>query len=292
MTAPYLDKLADGVFAYVQPEGGWCVSNAGIVTGGGTTILVDTAATESRARKLKDAIGPARVNILVNTHHHGDHVFGNAQFAPAATIVAHDLAREEMPTAPGLRNLWPDVDWGETPVTLPTLTFRDQVTLHAGDLRVELVHVGPAHTSNDVVAWIPEHGVLFAGDVVMSGVTPFCLMGSVAGSLRALARLNELGARTIVSGHGVVAGPETIDRTEQYLRWIDHLAADGLAAGLTPLEVARSADPRAFAELLDPERIVGNLHSAYADRTGTAVDILAGFQDMLTYHGGRPACHA
>ncbi|MGI9002129.1 MAG: MBL fold metallo-hydrolase [Pseudonocardia sp.] len=73
-------------------------------------------------------------------------------------------------------------------MVLPALTFRDAVTIHAGELCLEVFHVGPAHTTNDVVVWVPERRVLFAGDIVMSGVTPFCLMGSIQGSLRAVER--------------------------------------------------------------------------------------------------------
>ncbi|MGI9000112.1 MAG: MBL fold metallo-hydrolase [Pseudonocardia sp.] len=180
---PGLQEIADGVFAYVQPNGGWCLNNAGLVVDAGTSVLVDTVATQARAIRLREAVvgvAGAGPDILVTTHHHGDHVFGNAQFVPGATIVAHEQTRVEMIRAGlGLRELWPDVEWGDTPVVLPALTFRDAVTIHAGELCLELFHLGPAHTTNDVVVWVPERRVLFAGDIVMSGVTPFCLMGSI-----------------------------------------------------------------------------------------------------------------
>lgn len=296
-----LREVADGVYAYLQPDGGWCVNNAGVVVGGDTTVVVDTAATESRARRFRehvDRIAPRGPHLLVNTHHHGDHVFGNAQFAPPATVVAHELTRAEMLMAGmGLRGLWPDVDWGETPLVPPTVTFRDALTIHVGELRVELHHVGPAHTTNDVVVWVPERGVLFTGDVVMSRVTPFCLMGSIDGSLRAIERLRALGAHTVVAGHGAIAGPEVFDANESYLRRLRILAAEGVRVGLSPLETAREADLGEFANLLDSERLAANLHRAYAELPGAAhssarVDIVAGLQDMVAYHGGMPISHA
>lgn len=296
-----LCEVADGVFAYVQPDGGWCVSNAGLVSGGGTTMLIDTLATEARARTLRDAvakIAPAGPNLLLNTHHHGDHVFGNAVFAPpAAAIIAHEQARVEMAAAGlGLRNLWPDVEWGDTPLTLPTLTFADRLTLHAGETKVELVHVGPAHTTNDVVAWIPERGVLFAGDVLMSGVTPYLLMGSLEGSLRAVGRLRALQPTTVVCGHGPVAGPEVLDTVAGYLTFVRDLAEQGVAAGMSALEVAREADLGKFGALLDSERLVGNLHRAYAELEGlplgAPIDVLGSFKEMAEYHGSLPRCHA
>ncbi|UGQ11786.1 MBL fold metallo-hydrolase [Yinghuangia sp. ASG 101] len=300
--APHTLEVADGVFAYVQPDGGWCVNNAGIVRDGSSAALVDTAATVARARALRTAVErltAAPPEVLVNTHHHGDHFFGNQVFAPRSLVVAHELARVEMAQAGlGLTAMWPDVDWGEIDLTLPVLTFRDRITLHTGALRLELMHVGPAHTTNDVVVWVPERRVLFSGDVLLSGATPYCLMGSIEGSLRAVERLRGLGATTIVPGHGPIGGPELLDATRDYLEWVRSLARDGTAAGLTALEIARAADLGPFSELLDSERLVGNLHRACAeldardDELGRPLDVVASFREMVEFHGRLPDCHA
>ncbi|WP_405635044.1 MBL fold metallo-hydrolase [Streptomyces sp. NBC_00056] len=296
-----LHEVADGVYAFVQPQGGWCLNNAGLVAGGGQAVLIDTAATESRTRRLREEVErvvPGGPDYVVNTHFHGDHTFGNGQFTPRAAVVAHAGTRSDTREAGlGLRHLWPDVEWGETPLTLPTLTFRDELTLHAeGGLRTELLHVGPAHTANDVIAWVPERGVLFTGDVVWSGVTPYLLMGSVTGSLRALERMRALGASVVVPGHGPVGGPELLDATEAYVRRLQDLARDGLRRGAGPLQAARDADLGAFAGLLDSERLVGNLHRAYAELEGLApgarIDVAASFKEMVAFHGALPSCHA
>jgi cyclase len=294
--AAYTVEVADRVFAYVQPEGGWCVSNAGILAGRGGPVLIDTAATERRARALRataERLAGAPVRTVVNTHHHGDHTFGNAVFAPPATVVAHDQARVEMAARGlGLRSVWPEVEWGELDVVLPTLTFADRITLCVDDYPVELVHVGPAHTTNDVVAWLPAQRVLFAGDVLMSGCTPFILMGSLRGAQAAVDQLRAYGARTVVCGHGTVCGPEVLDRTEEYLRWIGDLARAGRKAALTPLEVARETPLGAFAGLLDPERLVANLHRAYAELAGAEpgahLPSAPVFAEMSAYLHGRP----
>lgn len=298
--APSLDRVADGVYAYTQPEGGWCLNNAGLIAGSGRTVLVDTAATEARARALRTAverIAPDGPDIVVNTHFHGDHTFGNGQFTPRATIVAHEGTRADSEEAGlGICELWPDVAWGETPLTLPTLTFRDALTVHAGDLTVELLHLGPAHTANDVIAWVPERSVLFAGDLVWSGVTPFVLMGSFAGTWSALDRMRELAPTTVVPGHGPVGGTELLDATESYLRWVWQLAEEGERKGLTPMETASGADPGEFAALIDSERLVANLHRAFAELRGTPpgsrIDVLASFREMAEFNGGLPVCHA
>jgi cyclase len=263
-------------------------------------VLIDTAATQARARRLRaevERVAPGGPDIVVNTHFHGDHVFGNAQFAQRATIIAHELTRSDMVEAGlGLCHLWPSVDWGEPKLVPPDVTFQDTLSLRVGDLTVVLLQVGPAHTASDVVAWVPERKVLFTGDVVWSGVTPYVLMGSVECSLLALDGLRSLGAEVVVSGHGTVAGPEVLDETEAYLRWIQRLAQEGLREGLSPLEVARSADLGLFSSLVDPERLVGNLHRAYAELEGLApgerIDVVASFREMAEFNGGLPHCAA
>lgn len=289
-------EVADGVHAYVQHVGGWCLNNAGILTDAGQSALVDTAATERRARRLRRAAlarAPRPPRAVINTHFHGDHTYGNFVF-PEALTIAHERTRT-MIRAAGLHmtTLWPDVCWGDIEITPPQLTFRDRTTLHVGALRAELIHLGPAaHTTDDTVVWLPGQRVLFTGDLAMNGVTPFCLMGSLTGSLRALGRLRALDPTTIVPGHGPVGGPEILDANEAYLRWIQQLAKEGTATGTAPLDLARATDPGPFAELLDPERLLPNLHRAYAEEQGlpegSPLDIAALFQEMTAYHGRPP----
>ncbi|HEY0168616.1 MAG TPA: MBL fold metallo-hydrolase [Jatrophihabitans sp.] len=298
--APRVEEIADGVHAYLQPDGGWCLNNAGIIVGSSSTALIDTAATEQRARRLESAVmklSSRRPDVVVNTHFHGDHTYGNFVFAQDATIVAHEDTRVDMAAA-GLhmQGLWPDVGWGAVEVALPTLTIREPSTIYVGGIRAELLTFGPAHTRSDIVVWLPDTRVLFTGDLVMSGVTPFLTMGSLSGSLEAVRRLRELDAAVFVTGHGPVTDASVLDVTEGYLRWAKELAEAGIAAGLSPLEVARDADLGAYAGLLDCERLVGNLHRAYAEAAGAPpgapLDVNAIFADIIAFHGKLPACQA
>ena len=291
---PRVQEVAEGIFAYVQPHGGWCVNNCGILVGRAGTVLIDTVATRRRALRLAEQVerlsgGP--VQTIVNTHHHGDHTFGNCVFGPSVTVVAHESATAEILDAGlELTRQWPAVEWGEIEVVPPTVTFADRLTLHIDDRRVELLHVGPAHTTNDVVAWLPDERVLFTGDVVMSGCAPFVLTGSISGSLSALRRLRELNPLTVVSGHGPVSGPDVIDTNERYLREILRIADAGLSAGMTALDAARTAELGDLAGLRDSERIVANIHRAYADRRGeppgSPLDVLTVFRETVEYNNG------
>ena len=109
--------------------------------------------------------------------------------------------------------------------------------------------------------------------------------------------IKPLGAETIVPGHGAVAGPELIDRVLGYLRFVKASAQAGYDAGLSPLDTARELDLGQYSELLDTERIVGNMHRAYSELAGeplgAQIDVTAALSDMVAYNGGRPlSCYA
>ncbi|MCX5148601.1 MBL fold metallo-hydrolase [Streptomyces sp. NBC_00320] len=303
MTAeePYLVQPASGVHAYVQPDGGWCLNNAGFVSDGGRTLLIDTAATERRALALREAVVAAGVPLprtVVNTHHHGDHTYGNGVFAAEALILAHDNARtEQLAAGHQLEMIWPTTDFGAIEITPPDLTYNDRTTLHLGGTEVQVIHPGVAHTTGDSIVWLPGQRTVFTGDLVFAEGTPFLAMGSLAGSLRALELLRSLGAETVVPGHGPLTDPSAYGATERYLRYVAELAREGRQKGLTPLEVAREADLGEFGAWRESERLVANLHRAYAELAGepegAPLNILAVLQDMTVMNGGTPIlCHA
>ena len=295
LPAPTLEEVGDGTWAYVQLDGSWGLNNAGALAGSEGVVLIDTCFTERRTRDLLaavDGLGRGPVRTLVNTHHHGDHTHGN-WLVPGATVVGHERCREEVLASGTVSELvFPGVEWGEIQVRAPFVTFTDELTVWVDELRVDLLFVGPAHTTNDVVAWIPERRTLFAGDLVFNGGTPFVVMGSVSGALAALERLEALGAETVVPGHGPVCGGDALASQRAYLGVVSALADEAHAAGVEPLEAARDADLGDFAGWHDPERLVGNLHRALAERRGLEpggeLDVAAAFGDMVAYNDGRP----
>ncbi len=294
---PRLEEIDRGVFAYIQPDGTWWINNTGFVTGTDGVIAVDSCATERRTRAFLDAVAGVSsqpIRVLVNTHHHGDHTHGNYLTHPA-TIVGHTRCRE-MVIETGIGHydgVFDSPDWGHLELAPPMLTFDEHIDVWADDTKLELHYIGtPAHTTNDVVAWLPQRKVLFAGDLVFNGGTPFVVMGSVEGSLEALARLRRFEPDVIVPGHGPVCGVEALDVLERYFRFVLDLAAEIDAAEVTPLDAARDTDLGEFADLTDAERLVGNLHRALFERRGGErggrIDLVAAIIDMITYNGGRP----
>ncbi|MEV7423225.1 MULTISPECIES: MBL fold metallo-hydrolase [unclassified Streptomyces] len=300
-TDPYTVRLTPEVYAYVQPDGGWCLNNAGFISDGESTLLVDTAATERRARALRETVLAAGVPLprtVVNTHHHGDHTYGNGVFTPEAVVIGHDSCRsEQFAAGHQLHLMWPQNDFGDITITAPTVTYNDRLTVHVGGTEVRLIHPGPAHTIGDTIVHLPEQSIVFTGDLVFRGGTPFLAMGSLRGSLRALELLRSLDATHVVPGHGPIGDPSVYDGTERYLRYVGELAAKSHTKGLTPLEAARSADLGEFAAWRESERLVANVHRAYAELEGlpegSPLDAAAVFADMTAMNGGVPvACHA
>lgn len=299
MSAPTIQaevvQVADNAYAYVQDDGTWFINNTGFVVGPDGVILIDTSSTEARTRAFLDAVATvtdAPIQAVVNTHHHGDHTHGNYLTAPAP-IIGHHLCKENVestgidhyPTA------FVQPDWGNLELRAPTITFDTRLDLWAGDTVVELHTMGGvAHTTNDIVAWLPAEGVLYTGDLVFHGGTPFVLMGSVQGSIDSLEVLRGFGADTIVPGHGKVTGPQVFDDIERYLSMILDVAGAARAAGKTPLEAASDVDLGEFASLTDGERLVGNLHRCMAELEGpeanAEMSIAAAISDMVAFHGG------
>ncbi len=300
---PRVEEVSPGVHAYIQPDGTWWINNTGFLVGARGVVSVDACSTERRTRAYLSAIAgvtPQPVRTLINTHHHGDHTFGNYLFS-GATIVGHEGTRDGVKQwgKPFDAPVWTPVDWGDIELAPPFLTYSDEVTVWVDDLRCEVKHVGTAaHTTNDSIVWVPERKVLFSGDLLFNGGTPFLMQGSISGAITVLEEVvRPLGAETIVCGHGPVAGPEVVDQVLSYLRFVQNTAREAKAAGLSPLDAARQVDLGEFAELRDAERIAGNLHRAYAELDGAApgapIDVMAAIGDMITYNGGEPlSCHA
>ena len=292
-----LEELAPDVYAYVQADGSWFINNTGLIAADGEAVCIDSCATEARTLAFLTAIRSVTsspIDFLVNTHHHPDHTNGNGLLG-ARTIVAHIACRAELAGAP-----WPPppgvfepVVWGEIDARPPSLCFDSTACLHATSRRIDLLHLGPAaHTTNDIIVWLPDERILFAGDLVWGAGTPFALSGSISGWLSALERLEALSPAIVVPGHGPVGGPELLATTADYLRFVHSVACRGHSAGLSALETARHIDLGEYAQLGDKERIVGNLARAFAELDGlppgAPLDHPAAFAAMVEFNLGCP----
>jgi cyclase len=292
---PTVQSLGQGFHAFVQLDGSWGLNNAGFHIGERGVTLIDTTFTVRRGIGLRDAISARTdkpVRTIVNTHHHGDHTYGNFLF-PYATIIGHDLCRSAVIEG-GLetKEWFPGVEWGEIEVVPPTVTFGQSIDVYCDEDQATLRYLGPAHTSNDVIVWVPDRSLLFAGDLLFNGGTPFVVMGSVQGLVDALTAISDLAPATIVPGHGAVCDAEVIAGQIAYLRLVQEQAKAGYRAGIEPLELARRIDLGEFATWTDAERLVGNLHRAYSelrgDPLGAPLDYDLVIDDMVRFNHGEP----
>src|SRR3954463_2533401 len=146
LAPPHTVEVADGVFAYIQPDGSWWLNNTGFVLGPESVVAIDATSTERRTRALLAAIAGVTttpVHTLVNPHHHGDHTNGNCLFADA-TVVGHRNCRAGVNAQQfgGLDAVFGAVEWGDLAIRPPEVVFDARLDVFAGDRIIELHHLG------------------------------------------------------------------------------------------------------------------------------------------------------
>ena len=219
-------EVADEVYVRRYP---FLDQTIGAVVGRERVLVIDTRSTTQQARELiEDLRHLTRLPwVVANTHVHFDHAFGNAAFRPCE-IWSHAGCAEALRLhGPAQREnviRWvPDLaaELGRTPLDPPDQTFRVSATLDLGGRMVELLHVGRGHTDHDVVAVVPDTGVVFAGDLVEHGAPPGFEDSYPLDWPSTLGMLLDLADGIVVPGHG-----ETVSRdfVESQLSEIAYLA--------------------------------------------------------------------
>ena len=268
-------QLAPNIYAYIQAKATWYWNNAGFIVGNDYVVVVDALATVGLTQKFRDEIKKITdkpVRYLINTHHHGDHTYGNHVFA-GATIIAHDYCRREVIEAgimdPSLLNtIFPEFDFQGIAVTPADITFDKQLTLHMDGREVRLLHFGPGHTVDDIIVYLPAEGIIFAGDFIFLYSTPLGMEGSFAGWLRNLDAMEKLGAQTYVPGHGPVCGAEGLNLCRDYLVFIQGEAKKRFDKGMTVDEAAKDIDLGHFKQWPNHERILLNVERLWREFRG------------------------
>ena len=289
MTLAYtkgLHEIGDGLFAYLQPQGQWGYSNAGLILGDESSLLVDTLFDLRLTREMLDAMtrvrGDRPIKTVVNTHSNGDHCWGN-QLVSEAEIIASRRCAEELAAIPPvglrallkadglgeagayLRRIFGAFDFEGIELTPPTRTFDGELRLRVGARDVHLIEVGPAHTAGDVLVHLPEQRVVFTGDIVFSGGTPVVWAGPISNWIRACDRILALEAQTVVPGHGPVGDADAVRAMRDYLSYVDAEAAKRHAAGMSLDAAVHDIALGAFAGWLDAERLAVNVQAKYRE---------------------------
>jgi cyclase len=271
-----LVELAEDVFAYLQAGGGYCVANAGLIAAPAGLTAIDALFTPAMTRSfLAEAgrVSNAPLRRLIDTHHHVDHTFGN-QFFAGAEIIAHARTRSEMQrvglpieqlteNAPHFR---PELQ--EIVLTLPTLTYEGALTVYCGSRRLELLHLGPAHTIDDTLVYMPEERILFAGDVAFFYVTPLAFEGNIGGWIDVAERILQMDVDWIVPGHGPIGGKAELALMRDYLIMLREQARPGYESGLSAEATAAAIDLGPYADWNEPERVVANTQRLFQEFRG------------------------
>ncbi|MFG2909884.1 MBL fold metallo-hydrolase [Kitasatospora sp. NPDC048286] len=289
MAVPYtlgLHEIAADTYAYLQPNGSWGLSNAGLIVSGEEALLVDTLFTVPQTRELLAAIARAlpgaTVSTLVNSHSDGDHWWGN-QLLPDATVIASeaaaiDMGRDhlhELLADPGdlplprvVQDMRRAFDFTGIAPTLPNRTFSGELDVAVGRRTVRLIEVGPAHTWGDVLVHVPDAGVLFAGDILFVGGHPVIHSGPVERWIAACDLILGLDVETIVPGHGPVVGKPEVRTFRGYLERVRDHAGRAHRAGIPVLRAAREMDLHGFEDWDDRERLLLNIGAVYRELNG------------------------
>jgi glyoxylase-like metal-dependent hydrolase (beta-lactamase superfamily II) len=305
-----LQEVGDGLYAYLQPDGGWGWSNAGLVSDGEHSLLIDTLfdleLTGRMLEQMRRAVpGAASIETLVNTHANGDHCYGN-QLVSGARILASERAAAEMSElppaamaalveqAPNMGQLgefflrcFGSFDFNGIELALPAETFSGELTLRVGAREVRLMELGPAHTRGDTIAVLPEQRVLFTGDLLFNGAHPIAWAGPVSNWIDACRKIEQLDPVLVVPGHGPLAQVQEVRELRAYFEYLYEQARRAHAEGMTPLQAARWMSLDRWADWKEGERLVVNIATIFAELepAGEPLNPLEAFQQMAELAG-------
>lgn len=304
-----LVEIGDGCHAYLQPDGSWGWSNAGLVVGDGASLLVDTLFDLVLTGEMLDAMSnltrTAPIASLVNTHANGDHCYGN-QLVDGAEIISSTAAAHEMTevppsmlaalnAAPGevgdlFRSFFGDFQFDGIELRLPTRTFDGRLDIEVGGRVIELVEVGPAHTAGDVIAVVPEARTVYTGDILFIGGTPIVWAGPLSNWVAACDYILGLDVDTIVPGHGPLTDKKGVADVRDYLSFVDREATARHAAGVDAFDAARDIARQLgdFSQWGEFGRVSVNVETVYRslDSAHESPDVVEQFRRMSVIERG------
>jgi glyoxylase-like metal-dependent hydrolase (beta-lactamase superfamily II) len=276
-----LRQLAPNVYAYAQGGGPGIsaagVSNAGIIAGRDFLLAIDALQGPVPARNFIAAAQKATgkdIGRMILTHHHGDHVNG-LQFFTRAEILSHPYCRSEVLKAiPNTPKMWmptPGVAEvaEERRLVPPTVTFKDDLVYDIGGTEVQFRCVGPAHTWGDVVAYLPQHKIVFLGDVGFFWVAPYANNSYITKWIDVCNAILGWDANVLVPGHGPIAGKKELAEMRDYFQVLGAEARKRYDAKMTPGAASAEIRLGRFDNWIGPERLIMDTVRWYAEWDGT-----------------------
>ena len=282
-------QLTEHVYAAEQARTGTGWSNSGLVSSGQGLVvdsLYDVRLTKELAALYAEVL-PEQPGTLVNTHHNGDHCWGNQVFA-GAEIIAHrgcasrfsdftperaEMIRTMADPPESMRSIheeWADFNFSDVVLTPPTTVIDSNLTLDLDGVRVDLLYVGPAHTEGDLVVHVPEEGVVLMGDVLFNKCAPIGWEGSTDNWIAALRLVEELEPQFVIPGHGPVCDLEGLRDARRYFEAVQSHAKASWSAGQSVLDCCSGIDLGPWVTWDEPWRLAANVHRIYRECAGAA----------------------
>ena len=306
-----LSDLGNNIYCYLQPDGGWGWSNAGLIADGDESLIVDTLFDEDLTLEMLDSMksaepkGMKNIRALINSHSNGDHCNGN-NCVDTEEVISSEATLEEMShespemmaallkQAPEMGTLgkyflecFGSFNFEGVTKRLPNTTFTGETQRQVGDKIVELIEVGPAHTNGDVLVHVPSDKVVFTGDILFIEGHPILWAGPVKNWINACDRIISMEVDFVVPGHGPVTDNRGVKAVRDYLVYIDAESRKRFESGMSALEAAKEIDLDLFSTWGDGERIAVNVNSLYREYKGEEKreEITLLFQQMAELSG-------
>jgi len=280
--------VGGGCYAYLQPDGGWGWSNAGLIVDGDACLLVDTLydlrLTQEMLDRMADAVPAVRaIGTLVNTHANGDHCWGNQLLGGARIIASQSCAEEMLVLPPSLvmslvdqsrgddalsrfvTRIFGPFDFEGIALAPPTETFTGHRTLTVGTTEVRLVEVGPAHTRGDIIVHVPAKRVVYTGDILFNDAHPVVWAGPVSNWIRACETIIRMDVDVVVAGHGPIGDKADVAELQEYFEYFQREARARYESGMPAVEAARDISLDRYLSWGEGERVVANVVNLYKE---------------------------
>jgi len=295
-------EVAPGVFfryASIGPEGskipfGGC--NVIWILFEDYVVVIDATFPKEAGDTIKDIrkTTDKPIRYVLNTHHHGDHAYGNAVFGKeGATIVAQSncarLLRVDGPAEFKKAGEGPTgrKDIAESSLKPPSLVFDEKLVLDDGKQRVEFLFLGHAHTSGDGFAYLPKQKIVCTGDACVNGAYNFMGHSDSASWIRVLERLQQLDVKTVLPAHGPPSGRDLLEKQKRYFVELRQQVQKGIDANKDIDDVIKSIDMPWYKEWTTVTPAVDNIKHVHAELTGRIApwDLR---EDFGLYEGASP----
>jgi glyoxylase-like metal-dependent hydrolase (beta-lactamase superfamily II) len=298
-----LEQLADGVYAAINSEEGWAICNAGIIDLGDRTLVYDAFTSPQAAKDLRQAaeqLTGRPVSMVINSHYHNDHIWGNQAFNPATEIISTAKTRQLIitegiaevkgysETAPARlealekqlaeagdetirRQLNPMIfDYQAIVAALPilkvrppTLTFDREMSFYGSKRSGRLIAYENAHCGSDAILYLPDDGIIFTEDILFIGCHPYLAEGDPEVIQRILLDIKNLQPAVVVPGHGPVGSRQHLDIQYDYINCLKNIAKDAIKQGIPEEELARVPIPAEYQDYIFSIFFISNLQSQY-----------------------------